>query len=68
MVRDFTTESLSHDPIHGYIPFISPAGLPAGEISSEECAKIEDAALQAALEKAKARPRASIAARPVEEM
>ena len=31
MVRDFTTESLSHDPIHGYIPFVSSSGLPEGE-------------------------------------
>jgi HD superfamily phosphohydrolase len=36
MVRDFTTESLSHDPIHGYIPFISRAGLPGGEASEQE--------------------------------
>jgi uncharacterized protein len=36
MVRDYTTESLSHDPIHGYIPFISRSGLPAGEISEQE--------------------------------
>ena len=36
MVRDFRTESLSHDPIHGYIPFISRAGLPAGEIAEQE--------------------------------
>ncbi|MEX0702763.1 MAG: HD domain-containing protein [Planctomycetales bacterium] len=36
MPRDFTTESLSHDPIHGYIPFISPAGLPAGEVAEQE--------------------------------
>ena len=36
MVRDFSTESLSHDPIHGYIPFISRGGLPAGEISEQE--------------------------------
>ncbi len=35
MVRDFNLESLSHDPIHGYIPFISPAGLPAGEVSEQ---------------------------------
>lgn len=35
MVRDFSLESLSHDPIHGYIPFISPAGLPAGEVSEQ---------------------------------
>ncbi|MGQ0637548.1 MAG: HD domain-containing protein, partial [Planctomycetaceae bacterium] len=36
MVRDFSTESLSHDPIHGYIPFISRSGLPAGEVSEQE--------------------------------
>ena len=36
MVRDFTTEALSHDPIHGYIPFISAAGLPAGEVAEQE--------------------------------
>lgn len=36
MVRDFTTESLSHDPIHGYIPFISRAGLPADETAEQE--------------------------------
>lgn len=36
MPRDFTTESLSHDPIHGYIPFISKEGLPEGEVSEQE--------------------------------
>ncbi len=36
MVRDFTTESLSHDPIHGYIPFISRSGLPADETAEQE--------------------------------
>lgn len=36
MVRDFTTESLSHDPVHGYIPFISKEGLPQGEVSEQE--------------------------------
>ncbi len=36
MVRDYTTESLSHDPIHGYIPFISRSGLPDGEVSEQE--------------------------------
>ncbi len=36
MVRDYTTESLSHDPVHGYIPFISRSGLPAGEVSEQE--------------------------------
>src|SRR6476620_10744426 len=36
MSRDFTTESLSHDPVHGYIPFTSRSGLPAGEVSEQE--------------------------------
>ncbi|MFN0051693.1 MAG: HD domain-containing protein [Planctomycetales bacterium] len=36
MVREFSTESLSHDPIHGYVPFISRSGLPAGEVSEQE--------------------------------
>lgn len=36
MVRDFLSESLSHDPIHGYIPFISRAGLPAGETAEQD--------------------------------
>jgi HD superfamily phosphohydrolase len=35
-MRDFQSESLSHDPIHGYIPFTSPAGLPAGEAAERE--------------------------------
>jgi uncharacterized protein len=36
MSRDFTTESLSHDPVHGYIPFTSRSGLPAEEVSEQE--------------------------------
>ena len=36
MARDYTTESLAHDPIHGYIAFISRSGLPAGEVSEQE--------------------------------
>ena len=36
MPRDFTTESLIHDPVHGYIPFISRSGLPAGEVAEQE--------------------------------
>ncbi len=36
MARNFTTESLSHDPIHGYIPFISASGLPDGEAAEQE--------------------------------
>ncbi|MEX2285553.1 MAG: HD domain-containing protein [Planctomycetaceae bacterium] len=35
MVRDFATESLSHDPVHGYIPFVSTAGMPAGEVAEQ---------------------------------
>jgi HD superfamily phosphohydrolase len=29
-------ESLSHDPIHGYIPFTSQVGVPAGEIAEQQ--------------------------------
>lgn len=36
IVRDYTTESLSHDPVHGYIPFVSSAGLPAGEAAEQD--------------------------------
>lgn len=36
MVRDFTTESLSHDPIHGYIPFISRVDPSSGEASEQD--------------------------------
>ena len=32
----FRSESLSHDPIHGYIPFTSAAGLPAGEVAEQQ--------------------------------
>jgi HD superfamily phosphohydrolase len=35
MVRDYSKESLSHDPIHGYIPFISKSGLPSGEVAEQ---------------------------------
>jgi HD superfamily phosphohydrolase len=36
MPRDFSVESLSHDPIHGYIPFVSQETLPSGEVSEQE--------------------------------
>jgi len=36
MPRDFATESLSHDPIHGYIPFVSRSDLPEGEVAEQE--------------------------------
>jgi HD superfamily phosphohydrolase len=32
----FPSESLSNDPVHGYIPFTSPAGLPGGEVSERQ--------------------------------
>ena len=35
-MKDFQSESLSHDPIHGYIPFTAPTGLPAGEVAERE--------------------------------
>ncbi|WP_298862821.1 HD domain-containing protein [uncultured Gimesia sp.] len=36
MVRDFISESLTHDPIHGYIPFTSKTGISEGEVSEQE--------------------------------
>lgn len=36
MSRDFANESLSHDPIHGYIPFIARSGLPEGEAAEQD--------------------------------
>jgi len=36
MVRDFISESLTHDPIHGYIPFTSKTGIPVNEVSEQE--------------------------------
>ncbi|MCA9041680.1 MAG: HD domain-containing protein, partial [Planctomycetaceae bacterium] len=36
MVKDFTKESLSYDPIHGYIPFISPNDLTGEEVAEQE--------------------------------
>ena len=35
-MRDLQNESLSHDVIHGYIPFISPGGLPEGEGAEQQ--------------------------------
>jgi HD superfamily phosphohydrolase len=35
-MRPSSSDSLSHDVIHGYIPFTSPAGLPAGEVSEQQ--------------------------------
>ena len=36
MPRDFNSESLAYDPVHGYIPFISRSDLPEGEVSEQE--------------------------------
>jgi hypothetical protein len=32
-MKYFRNENLSHDPVHGYIPFTSPEGLAEGEVS-----------------------------------
>ena len=34
-MNELMNASLSHDVIHGYIPFTSPQGLPAGEVSEQ---------------------------------
>ena len=35
-MRDYPSESLSHDPLHGYIPFTSSAGMPKDEVSERQ--------------------------------
>ncbi len=35
-MRDFHSENLSHDAVHGYIPFVSQRGLIAGEVSERQ--------------------------------
>jgi len=35
-MKRFQSENLSHDPIHGYIAFTSPEGLPPGEVSERD--------------------------------
>ncbi len=35
-MRDYATENLSHDPIHGYIAFTSNVGLDPGEVSERQ--------------------------------
>lgn len=35
-MKHFQSENLSHDPIHGYIPFTSSEGIPPGEVSERE--------------------------------
>ena len=34
--RDFRSENLTHDAVHGYIPFVSNAGLAEGEVSERQ--------------------------------
>ena len=36
LMRDFRSENLCHDPIHGYIPFVSDANLAPGEIAERQ--------------------------------
>jgi len=36
VMKDFRTENLSHDAVHGYIPFVSDVGLMAGEVSERQ--------------------------------
>ncbi len=35
-MRDFQSENLSHDAVHGYIPFVSQRGLSPGEVSERQ--------------------------------
>ncbi len=35
-MKEFQSENLSHDPIHGYIPFTSANGLPEGEAAEQQ--------------------------------
>src|SRR5581483_3057915 len=35
-MKRFASESLSHDPVHGYIAFTANRGLPAGEVSEQQ--------------------------------
>ncbi|HTU23834.1 MAG TPA: HD domain-containing protein [Pirellulales bacterium] len=35
-MRDFRSENLSHDAVHGYIPFVSNVGLADGEVSERQ--------------------------------
>ena len=35
-MRDFRTENLCHDPIHGYIPFVSDAARTPGEVGERQ--------------------------------
>ena len=35
-MKKYANENLSYDPVHGYIPFTSPQGLPEGELSERD--------------------------------
>ena len=35
-MKDFRLDSLSHDPLHGYIPFVASAGLPQAQVAEEQ--------------------------------
>ena len=35
-MRNFQSENLSHDAVHGYIPFVSDVGLAAGEVAERQ--------------------------------
>ena len=35
-MRDFRSENLSHDAVHGYIPFVSNVGLAEGEVAERQ--------------------------------
>ncbi len=35
-MRDYRHESLAHDAVHGYIPFVAASGLPPGEVAEEQ--------------------------------
>lgn len=35
-MRNFQRENLSHDAVHGYVPFVSDAGLAEGEVSERQ--------------------------------
>ena len=35
-MRDYQRENLSHDAIHGYIPFVSQRGLASGEVAERQ--------------------------------
>lgn len=35
-MRNFQSENLSHDAVHGYIPFVSDAGLASGEVAERQ--------------------------------